>query len=163
MQISAISQPALEAAPTPRARPEATEATQQARRPGRSHIQRDLKHLVRDVRHQVRQELHELRASGADSEGKIEAVRAAFHEFRDQVQAAFRGAGRGGAFDASAVPAGLGAAMAAFTAALRELNGTPAEDPEAGAGDPAPVAPDPDKLPDAVLDLPNGSLLDVVA
>lgn len=163
MQISAISQPAREAAPAPRTRPEAPAETPEARRPGRRHIQRDLKHLVRDVRHQVRQELHELRASGADSEGKIEAVRTAFHEFRDQVQAVFHDAGRGGAFEASAVPAGLGAAMAAFTAALRELNGTPAGEPDAPAGDPAPVAPEPGKLPDAVLDLPNGSLLDVVA
>lgn len=168
MQISAISQPAVTAAPAARTRPAAAAPdTAEARRPGRAHIQRDLKHLVRDIRHQVRDELQDLRAQGEDDGGKSEAVRSAFHDFRDQVQAVFHDAGRGGAFDAAAVPDGLAAAMAAFTAALRELNGTPAEEAvapvEDPAEDPAVAAPTPDKLPEAALDLPSGSLLDVTA
>ncbi|MFO7608871.1 MAG: hypothetical protein R6X35_06700 [Candidatus Krumholzibacteriia bacterium] len=160
MQISAISQPAVTAAPAARTRPAAAAPDAgEVRRPGRSHLQRDLKHLVRDVRHQVKAELQELRASGED-DGKSTAVRAAFHEFRDQVQAVFHTAGKGGDFDAATVPAGLGEAMAAFTAALRELNGTPAEDPAVAAPTPEQA---PGKLPDAMLDLPSGSLLDVVA
>lgn len=160
MQISAINRPDVTAAPAARTHPAAVAPDAgETRRPGRAHVQRDLKHLVRDIRHQVRDELQDLRAQGEDDGGKGEAVRSAFHEFRDQVQSVFHDAGKGGGFDASAVPDGLAAAMAAFTAALRELNGTPAEDP-AGAD---PVTLPDGKLPDPALDLPAGALLDVTA
>ncbi len=150
MKISDTSQSAVPTTQAQAARPRPAAADGEAaavQRPGRSHIQRDLKHLVRDIRHQVKDEVRELRTAGG-SEEQIEAVREAFHDFRDQVQAAFGDAGRGGAFDATAVPEGLRRAMADFTAVLRELNGS---------------AAGPGKLPVPELDLPAGSLVDVTA
>lgn len=157
MQISATSQlPApVKAAPATGEREIArTDDAHEARRSGRRHVQRDLKHLVRDIRHQVKDEIKDLRASGLEgSDEKIGAVRAAYHDFRDQVQAVFHDAGQGRAFDTAAVPDGLGQAMAAFTAALRALNGT--------ADDADPVV-DPAKLPAPEVALPTGSLLNMI-
>ena len=119
---------------------------------GRSHIQRDLIHLVREVRHEVKAEIKELRASGEGDPEMIAAVRSAYAEFRDQVQAAFKDAGRGGAFDAAAVPEGVRQAMISFTEKLRALNGTP----EIPMPAPTPVAG-----PFPELDVPAGTLLDV--
>ena len=88
---------------------------------GRSQIQRDLKHMVRDVRHQVQGETRELRAAGGSAE-KIAAVRSADRDFRDGMQAAFKDAGQGGSFDATAVPAKVNLAIVIFTEALRVIN-----------------------------------------
>ena len=129
--------------------------------PGRSHIQRDLKHLVRDVRHEVKAEIKELRAGGEENAEKIAAVRTAYAEFRDEVQGAFKDAGRGGSFEAAAVPEGLRQAMISFTDKLRTLNGTvesplptmPVDDP----------AKDPTDTSLSALDIPPGTLLDVSA
>ena len=182
MQISATTtqlDAAAKAAPRPAPAPRTEETVEVARRPGRRHIQRDLKHLVRDVRHQVRDELQELQAQGGDEE-KIAAVRDAFHDFRDQVQAAFKDAGRGGRFDAGAVPEGLSAAMVSFTEALRALNGPEEDEPAApadGVGEapaapvaedgqtaaPAPVVDEPLRLPAPEITGPAGNLLDVTA
>jgi transcription elongation GreA/GreB family factor len=118
--------------------------------PGRSQIQRDLKHLVRDVRHEVKAETKELRSDG-DQE-KIAAVRAAYADFSDQVQGAFKDAGQGNQFDAAAVPEGLRQAMISFTETLRTLNGT--------VGSPVK---EPGGTPVAAPDLPSGTLLDVTA
>lgn len=129
--------------------------------PGRSHIQRDLKHLVRDVRHQVKAEIKELRAGGDEDADKTAAVRTAYAEFRDEVQGAFKDAGRGGSFDATAVPEGLRQAMISFTDKLHALNGT--------VESPLPTIPvdSPAKDPtDTSLTAPNvapGTLLDLTA
>lgn len=122
---------------------------------GRSHIQRDLKHLVRDVRHDVKEELKDLRATGGEAGAQKAAdVRDAYFSFRDQVQDAFRGAGQGATFDATAVPEGLRLALVDFTARLAALNGTIGDGTEGGAaaleGGPQPAA-----------DLPSGSLIDL--
>ena len=166
MQISATSQLAapVKAAPATRKRAIArTDDAHEAQRSGRRHVQRDLKHLVRDIRHQVKDEIKDLRASGAaGSDEKIEAVRAAYHDFRDQVQAVFHDAGRGRSFDASTVPDGLGQAMAAFTEALRALNGTTSDPADPVVDDTDPTV-DPAKLPAPELAMPAGSLLDLTA
>lgn len=129
--------------------------------PGRSHIQRDLKHVVRDVRHQVKSEIKELRAGSDEDAEKTAAVRVAYAEFRDEVQSAFNDAGRGGSFDAAAVPEGLRQAMISFTDKLRTLNGTvesplptmPVDDP----------AKDPTDTSLTALNIAPGTLLDVTA
>ena len=128
--------------------------------PGRSHIQRDLKQLVRDVRHEVKAESKELRAAGEGDPEKIAAVRAAYADFSDRVQSAFKDAGQGGGFDAAAVPEGLRQAMISFTETLRALNGT--------GGRPAPIpVEDPAKnqtdTPLPALDIPPGMLMDLIA
>lgn len=106
--------------------------------PGRAHIQRDLKHLVRDVRQDVKAEVSALREAGAT--GKVADVRGAYFDFRDQVQSAFREAGRGGAFDATRVPEGLRQALVSFTEALRAING-PVETPDGETPDQPAEAP----------------------
>ncbi len=134
--------------------------------PGRSHIQRDLKHLVRDVRHEVKAEIKELRAGGEGQtanieSAKIDAVRTAYAEFRDEVQGAFKDAGQGGAFDAAAVPEGLRQAMISFTDKLRALNG-PDESPLPTLPVDGPVK-DPTDTTLPALGLPPGTLLDTTA
>jgi hypothetical protein len=126
------------------------------RRPrhGRRHVQRAARHLLRDIRHDIRSEIKELHAGG-DRE-KIEAVKGAYHDFRDEVRNVLKGAGRGRHFDREAVVQGLGAAMAAFTAALRELNGTTEEPP-------ADTPPSPEKNPTPDVAMPPGALLDIGA
>lgn len=89
-------------------------------------------------------------------------MRAAYHDFRDQVQAVFHDAGQGRSFDASTVSGGLGQAMAAFTEALRALNGTTGGPADPVVDDTAPAA-DPAKLPSLELALPAGSLLALTA
>lgn len=127
---------------------------------GRAHIQRDLKHLVRDVRHDVKSELKELRAAGDEASlQKAADVRDAYFAFRDQVQGAFTGAGRGGSFDAASVPEGLRLAMVDFTARLAALNGTAREDVDTVVKDPAAE----DAAPLPVEDLLPGSLFAVLA
>jgi len=143
-------------APLRKAAPEAEES---ARKPGRSHIQRDLKHLVRDIRHEVKDEIKSLRASGEDgAEDKIAAVKDAFHDFRDDVQGAFHDAGKGGSFTASAVPEGLRLAMTSFTGNLRLINGPIAEE---GTKEPA-TDPTEDLAPELQV-LDPGTLLNVTA
>ncbi len=129
--------------------------------PGRSHIQRDLKHLVRDVRHEVKAEIKELRAGGEGDAAKIDAVRTAYAEFRDEVQSTFKDAGQGGAFDAAAVPEGLRQAMISFTDKLRALNG-PVESPLPTLPVDGPVK-DPTDTSLPAVDIPPGTLLDVSA
>lgn len=130
---------------------------------GRSHIQRDLKHLVRDVRHDVKSEVKELRAAGDDASlQKAADVRDAYFSFRDQVQDAFTGAGRGGSFDAAAVPEGLRLALVDFTARLAALNGT-ATDGAGGADGAGKDAATTDPAPLPVEDLPAGSLFEIRA
>lgn len=53
---------------------------------------------------------------------RIADVREATFDFRDQVQAAFLGAGSGASFDATVVPEGLRQALVAYTDALRALS-----------------------------------------
>lgn len=118
---------------------------------GRTHLQRDLKHLVRDVRHEVQAETKELRAAGGSQE-QIAAVRSAMSDFRDDVQAASREAGRGKSFDPSGVSAKLSLAMVAFTDALKVVNG-----PAGGQTPPAEEQPLPAE------DLGAGSVFDVMA
>jgi hypothetical protein len=118
---------------------------------GRSHLQRDLKHLVRDVRHEVQSETKELRAAGGSRE-QIAAVRSAMSDFRDDVQAASRGAGRGKSFDPSGVSEKLSLAVVAFTNALKVVNG-----PAGGETPPTGESPLPAE------DVAAGSVLDVMA
>lgn len=124
----------------------------QGRRHGRRHVQRAARHLLRDIRHDMRGELKELRETG-DTE-KVKAVKSAYRDFRSGVKDVFKSHDRG------AFAEGLSTAMAAFTEALREIN---------GAGDevetqPAPVV-DPvvkdEKTPATVDEMPVGTLLDV--
>lgn len=128
---------------------------------GRAHIQRDLKHLVRDVRHDVKSELKELRAAGDEASlQKAADVRDAYFSFRDQVQDAFTGAGRGGSFDAASVPEGLRTALLDFTARLAALNG-PADDGLDGAVGKDPAAVDETPVPSA--EAPAGTLFELLA
>jgi hypothetical protein len=138
---------------------------------GRGHrrhgfMQRAAHHLLRDVRHEMRDEVKELREAGDDE--KADAVKAAYGEFKDDIRGVFENVGRGPDFDRAAVVAGLGQAMADFTAALRALNGTEEEEApvEAATVDetvPAVPAPADDGTKTPTPDLPAGTLLDVGA
>ncbi|HOX24480.1 MAG TPA: hypothetical protein PLL30_01825 [Candidatus Krumholzibacteria bacterium] len=124
--------------------------------PGRRHVQRGLKHLSRDIRHQVRDEIKELRATGADAQEKIQAVRELNRAFHQELQDLFHAAGSGDTIDAATIAEGLRQAMIDFTAALRELNGSPTqdkvEDPETPILDETPPAGEP-SAPGALLDV----------
>ena len=131
--------------------------------PGRRFVQQGAHHLLRDIRHQMKDEIAELRET--DDQEKIDAVKSAYQDFRTEVKTVVESAGRGNGFDRGLVAEGLGNAMAAFTTALRELNGT-AEDT---AVIPEPVIPDPGgtklpvvpEAPTVAEGLPTGALLDM--
>ena len=90
-------------------------------RPGRRHLQRELKHLVRDVRHDILGELKELKETGDLDPEYAKAVKSLVGDFRDGLQQAYQAAGRGHDFDPAALEGAVGQAMADLTAGLAAL------------------------------------------